>query len=216
MKSSPDAITQRIRVVLADDHPAMLQGLACILESQEDIEIVGEAFDGEEASELYDQLLPDVLMLDCRMPKKDGLQVAIELMSRRASAARIIVMTAYGNEQDIRQAMKAGAKGFLAKGASAQQIREAVRRVANGETFLPPEIGIKLAESMSHVELSQRETEVLQCLGRGKSNKEIGQALYISENTVKQHVRSIFGKFGAVGRTEAVAIAAERGLLRLN
>jgi two-component system NarL family response regulator len=213
MKNSADAITQQIRVLLADDHPVVRQGLATILKSQKDIKIVAEAADGEEACELYDQLSPDVLVLDLRMPKKDGLQVVAELVARRVSKPRIIVMTAYETEEDIRQALKVGAKAFLVKGSHPQQIREAVRRVARGESFLPPEIGFKLAESMSHPELSNRETEILRYLACGRSNKEIGRALYICEGTVKHHVKSILRKLDAIGRSEAMAIATRRGLV---
>jgi len=214
MKNSPDAITQQIRVLLADDHPIVRQGLATILKSQKDIKIVAEAADGEETCALYDQLSPDVLLLDLRMPKKDGLQIVAELISRCAPKPRIIVMTSYESEQDICQALKAGAKGFLVKAAHPQQIREAIRRVARGESFFPPEIGFKLAESMSHPELSNRETEILRYLARGRSNKEIGQILYICEGTVKHHVKSILRKLNAIGRSEAMAIATRRGLIR--
>jgi two-component system, NarL family, response regulator len=216
MKSSPDTNKQQIRVLLADDHPVVRQGLATILKSQKDIKIVAEAGDGEEACALYDQLSPDVLVLDLRMPKKDGLQVVAELISRRGSKPRIIVMTVYETEADIRQALKAGAKAFLIKAAHPQQIREAVRRVAKGESFLPPEIGFKLAESMSHPELSNRETEILRYLASGGSNKEIGRALFISEGTVKHHVKSILRKLDAIGRSEAMAIATRRGLVRVS
>jgi two-component system NarL family response regulator len=147
------------------------------------------------------------------MPKKDGLQVLLELMSRPVSKPRIIVMTSYDSEQDIRRALSAGAKAFLVKESHPQLIREVVRRVAQGESFLPLEIASKLAESMSHPELSKRETQVLQYLARGRNNKEIGRALYISVGTVKQHVKSILGKLDAVGRAEAIAIAARRGLI---
>ena len=155
MKSSPDAMTQQIRVLLADDHPVVREGLAAILKSQKDIEIVAEAANGEEACELYDQLSPDVLLLDLRMPKKDGLQVITELMTRSAPKPRIMVMTFYESEQDIRRVLKAGAKAFLVKGSHPQQIREAVRRVAKGESFLPPEIGFKLAELFSSLKLQR-------------------------------------------------------------
>jgi two-component system NarL family response regulator len=124
-------------------------------------------------------------------------------------------MTVYETEEDIRQALKAGAKAFLVKGSHPEQIPEAVRRVAQGESFLPPEIGQKLAESMSHSELSKRETQVLQFVARGRSNKEIGRALYISEGTVKHHVKSILSKLDSIGRAEAIAIAARRGLIHL-
>ncbi len=130
MKNSPDAITQQIRVLLADDHPVVRQGLATILKSQKDMKIVAEAADGEEACELYDQLSPDVLMLDLRMPKKDGLQVVTELLSRAGEPKpAIIVMTAYESEDYIRRALSAGAKGYLVRGTEPQEIREAVYRL---------------------------------------------------------------------------------------
>jgi two-component system, NarL family, response regulator len=213
MKNSSDAITQ-IRVLLADDHPVVRQGLATILKSQKDIRIIGEATDGEEACQLYDQLSPDVLILDLRMPKKDGLQVIAELMSGRDSKPRIIVMTAYETEEDVRRALKAGAKGYLLKGTTPQQIRDAVRRVAEGEALFPAEIALKLAESMVHAELSKRELQVLLEVASGRSNREIGRMLFISEGAVKDHVKSVLGKLGAKGRTEAVTIAMKRGLVR--
>jgi two-component system NarL family response regulator len=206
---------KKISVLIADDHPVVRQGLAAILSSQDDIEIVAEATDGEEACELYDQHSPDVLMLDLRMPKKDGLQIVTELMSQRVYKPRILVMTFYDSEENIRQTLSAGAKGFLLKCSHPQQIREAVRRVAQGESFLPPEIGLKLAESVARSELSKRETQVLHCLALGRSNKEIGRALYICEGTVKHHVKSILSKLNANGRGEAIAIAAKRGLVHL-
>jgi two-component system, NarL family, response regulator len=213
MNSSPETATQQIRVIIADDHPVVREGLAAILRSQEDIKIVAEATDGEEACELYDQLFPDVLMLDLRMPKKDGLQVLTELMSRRAPEPRIIVMTAYESEEDLRRASNAGAKGYLVKGANPQQIRAAIRTVAAGESLFPAEVS-KRAESTSHPELSERELQVLQYIANGRSNMEIGQILYIAEDTVKGHVRSILTKLDAMGRTEAIAIAARRGLIQ--
>ena len=206
---------KKISVLIADDHPVVRLGLAAILNSQNDIEIVAEATDGEEACELYDQHSPDVLMLDLRMSKKDGQQIVAELMARRVSKPRIVVMTSSDQEQNIRRALSAGVKGFLAKRSHPQQIREAVRRVAQGESFLPQEIGLKLAESMSRSELSRREAQVLQCLALGRSNKEIGRALYIGEGTVKHHVKSILSKLDAMGRVEAIAIAVQRGLIHL-
>jgi two-component system, NarL family, response regulator len=215
MKSSSKTATRQIRLIIADDHPVVRAGLAAMLRSQKDIKVVAEATDGEEVFELYDQLSPDVLMLDLRMPKKDGLQVVTELMSRpRVPKPRIIVMTTYESEEDVRRALRAGAKGYLLKGAGVQQIREAVREVSQGQTFLPATIASKLAESMTHRELTEREIEVLQYIANGRSNKEIGTILYISENTVKGHVKSILTKLDAMGRTEAIAIATERGLIR--
>jgi DNA-binding NarL/FixJ family response regulator len=215
IRSSPPEKPKKISVLIADDHPVVRLGLAAILNSQNDMEIVAEATDGEETCELYDQLSPDVLMLDLRMPKKDGLQIVAELMSQRVSKPRIVVMTSSDQEQNIRRALSAGVKGFLAKRSHPEQIREAVRRVAQGESFLPQEIGLKLAESMSRSELSKREAQLLHYLALGRSNKEIGRALYISEGTVKHHVKSILSKLNATGRGEAIAIAARRGLIHL-
>jgi two-component system NarL family response regulator len=209
-------VNAKIRILIADDHPVIREGLVELLTRQKDMSVIGEAGDGEEVCQLYDRLSPDILLLDLRMPKKDGLQVLIELMSRRGSKARIIVMSSHDSEQDICRAFRGGVKGFLAKDAEPQQIQEAVRKVAEGESFIPPEIALKLAESISRPELSQRETQVLQCLARGKSNKEIGRALFICEGAVKYHVKSILIKLDAVGRAEAIAIAARRGLIPLS
>jgi two-component system NarL family response regulator len=214
MKASPESSTDVITVVIADDHPVVREGLVAIFKSQNDIKVVAEATNGEEALELCNHHLPDVLLLDLRMPEKDGLQVITELAVRRLSRPRVIVMTTYESEEDIRRALKAGAKGYLVKGTAPQQIRESVRRVAAGESLLPANIAAKLAESMAHPELSERERQVLQYMANGRSNKEIGQILYISENTVKAHVKSILTKLDAMGRTEAIAIAIKRGLIK--
>jgi two-component system NarL family response regulator len=214
MKSSPESSADIITIVIADDHPVVREGLVAIFKSQKDIKVVAEATNGEEALELCNQHLPDVLLLDLRMPKKDGLQVITELAAHRLARPRVIVMTTYESEEDIRRALKAGAKGYLVKGTAPQQIRESVRRVAAGESLLPANIAAKLAESMAHPELSERERQVLQYMANGRSNKEIGQILYISENTVKAHVKSILTKLDAMGRTEAIAIAINRGLIK--
>jgi len=214
MKSSSESSTDAITVVIADDHPVVREGLVAIFKSQNDIKVVAEATNGQEALDLCSHHLPDVLLLDLRMPEKDGLQVITELTARRLTRPRVIVMTTYESEEDIRRALKAGAKGYLVKGTAPQQIRESVRRVAAGESLLPANIAAKLAESMSHPELSERERQVLQYMANGRSNKEIGQVLYISENTVKAHVKSILMKLDAMGRTEAIAIAIKRGLIK--
>jgi two-component system, NarL family, response regulator len=214
MKSPSTPPTKVITVLIADDHPVVREGLVAIFKSQKDIKVVAEATNGEEACQLAIQYSPDVLLIDLRMPKKDGLQAITELMERRVTKPRIIVMTTYESEEDIRRALKAGAKGYLVKGTAPQEIREAVRKVAEGESLLPADLASKLAASMAHPELSERERQVLQYIANGRSNKEIGQVLYISENTVKAHVKSILTKLDAMGRTEAIAIALQRGLIR--
>lgn len=211
MKSSPANV---IRVLIADDHPVVREGLAAILRSERDIQVVAEATDGVHACALYDQHLPDVVILDLRMPRKDGLQVVTELMSSRRPKPRIIVMTTYETEEDVRRALQAGAKAYLVKGALPEQILEILRRVAGGEALVPASIASVLTESLSRPELSPRELQVLRQMAAGDSNKEIGQKLNITEHTVKAHVKAILLKLGAVGRTEAIAIAMKRGLLR--
>ena len=215
MKSSPECSAKEITVLIADDHPVFRQGLATILNSQPDIKVVAEAANGEEVYELYNQIHPDVLLLDLQMPKKSGLQVIADLVSRRSLNPGIVVITSFDDEEDIRQALSVGAKAFLVKESEPEEIRDAVRSVARGERYLPVNIGLKLADSVSRPALSTRETEVLQCLARGLSNKEIGRCLCVSEGTVKHHVKSILSKLDAIGRTEAIAIAARRGLVRL-
>ena len=217
-KTSPSGNTplEQIRVVIADDHPVARQGLSAILGSLDNVKVVAEAVDGEEACQLYYQYSPDVLIVDLRMPKKDGLQVVDELMSGGLPKPRIIVITTYEDEEDIRRAVKAGAKGYLVKIADGKQIEEAVRAVAAGRSLFPTTITLKLVEAVARPELSKREVEVLQGIANGRSNKEIGSMLYISELTVKGHVRSILEKLDARGRSEAIAIAVKRGLIKTN
>ena len=212
LKTSAKAAGNVIRIVLADDHPVVREGLASILKAK-DIKVVGEASDGEEACRLYDKLSPDILVLDLRMPKKDGLQAVNELMSR-IPKPRIIVMTTYEGEEDVRRALSAGAKGYVLKGTKREEILETVRKVYKGEPAISPEVAAKLATSLTRPELSERELQVLQQMAAGKSNKEIGQVIYVSENTVKAHVKSILAKLDAMGRTEAIAIAIKRGLIQ--
>jgi DNA-binding NarL/FixJ family response regulator len=214
MKSSSESCINPITVVIADDHPVVREGLVEVFKSQTDIKVVAEATNGEDTLEMCKQHLPDVLLLDLRMPRKDGLQVLAELARGGISGPRVIVMTTYESEDDIHRSLKTGAKGYLVKDIAPQQIRAAVRRVAAGESFLSGNIAAKLAESIARPELSKRERQVLKDLAYGRSNKEIAQILYISEHTAKAHVRSIMTKLNADSRTEAMAIATKRGLIK--
>jgi two-component system, NarL family, response regulator len=214
MKSSSQSFTNPITVVIADDHPVVREGLVEVFKSQTDIKVVAEATNGEDALEMCKQHLPDVLLLDLRMPRKDGLQVMAELATRAVSGPRVIVMTTYDSEDDIHRSVKAGAKGYLVKDIGPQEIRESVRRVAAGESVLLSNIAAKLAESIARPELSKRERQVLKYLANGRSNKEIAQILYISEHTAKAHVRAVMTKLNADSRTEVIAIATKRGLIK--
>jgi two-component system NarL family response regulator len=212
--SSTNADTgEKIQIVIADDHPIVREGLTAILGIQKDFQIVGQAEDGEQACQLCHQFSPDILILDLRMPRKDGLEVVTELMSKRPHPG-IIVLTNSAKAEDLRGALKAGAKGYLLKGAEPHQVWTTIREVYAGKSSLPREVAAKLADSMAQPELSHRELQVLRQMALGKSNKEIGQALYISESTVKHHLKVVFKKLSAIGRTEAIAIASERGLVR--
>ena len=176
--------------------------------------VIGEASNGEEVCQLYDRLSPDLVLLDLRMPKKDGLEVIRELMSR-APKPRILVMTTYQATEDIRLALTAGAKGYLTKEAEPAQLWDTVRRVFASELVLPPGVSDKLSASLGEPALSQREMQVLRQLCTGDSNKEIAQKIYLSESTVKYYIKHVYEKLGAAGRTAAVAIAARRGLVRI-
>jgi DNA-binding NarL/FixJ family response regulator len=215
MSSSADPSENSIRILIADDHPVVREGLTAILELEKDLEVVGQAHDGDDACRLYRQLSPDILILDLRMPKKDGIEVVTELMSERPRP-RIIILTHSAKAEDLRRALAAGAKSYLLKGAEPEQVCDTIREVYSGKSSLPRDLAAKLVDSMAQPQLSERELEILKQMALGKSNKEIGQALHISEFTVKNHVRSILKKLDAIGRTEAIAIASGRGLIQID
>jgi two-component system NarL family response regulator len=203
---------ERIRIMLADDHLIVREGLVTVLSEEPDFEFTGFAEDGQQACEEYAKLLPDVLLLDLRMPKRDGLEVARELVNK--FQAKVIILTTFDNEEDLKQSLKAGAKGYLLKEAEKEEIADAIRTVAKGGNYLPAKLGGKLAKFAFRAELTERELEVLRLMCDGKSNKEIGAKLFITEGTVKTHVKSIFYKLDVISRSEAVSTAIRRGLVR--
>jgi len=210
----PNPEPARIRVLVADDHPVVRQGIMANVNPQPDIAVVAEASDGVEAIGLIKEQLPDVVLLDLRMPRMDGLEVVAEVNTSKLPS-KVIIMTTFESEEDVHRAMKAGARGYLLKDSSQEEILDAIRRVSLGETYLPARIVQKVAEGMRKPELSPREIEVLQCVAAGKSNKEIGVQLFIAEGTVKTHVKHLLEKLGAPGRTAAIREAVHRGLVRL-
>ncbi|MBE7471063.1 MAG: DNA-binding response regulator [Anaerolineae bacterium] len=210
-----------IRILVADDHPVVRDGLVAILGTQPDFEIVGEAGTGAEAVERARELRPDVMLLDLEMPELDGVEV-LRRLSQSNPEIRVIVFTAFDTDERILGAVQAGAQGYLLKGAPRKELFDAVRVVRAGGSLLQPVVASKLLRQVSHpaqvneVEaLTLRELEVLRLVAQGLQNKEIAAALVISERTVKFHVSSIMGKLGAGNRTEAVRLATQQGLIEL-
>jgi len=211
---SADRGADKIRVLVADDHVTVLEGLAAIIGRQPDMTVVGEAANGREAVELWLGLRPDVTMLDVRMPVLDGVG-ALEEIRRHDAAARVIMLTTFDTDADIASAIKAGAKGYLLKDAPRDDLLAAIRCVYAGETSITASLLTKLANGISSETLTGRELDVLTLLAQGKSNREIGANLFISETTVKSHLRGIFTKLNVLSRTEAVTVANRRGLVHL-
>jgi DNA-binding NarL/FixJ family response regulator len=204
----------KIRVLIADDHITVLEGLAAIIGRQPDMMVAAQAADGSEAVELWGRHRPDVMLLDLRMPKLDGVDV-IQEIRKQDSSVRIIVLTTYETDTEILRAIKAGTKAYLLKDARREELLDCIRRVNRGEICIPASLVEKVAAGLSSEALTGRELNVLELLASGKSNKEIGVSLYISETTVKSHLRSIFRKLNVLSRTEAITVASRRGLVRL-
>ena len=204
----------KVRVLVVDDHPVVRHGVMANVQPESDMTVVAEAGDGVEALALIKEHLPDVVLLDLRMPHMDGLEVLREVNLAKLPC-KVIIMTTFDSEEDVQRAMKAGARGYLLKDSSQEEILDAIRRVSLGETYLPARIVQKVAEGMRKPELSPREIEVLQCVAAGKSNKEIGAQLFIAEGTVKTHVKNLLEKLNVVGRTAAIREGVHRGLVRL-
>ncbi|HTP08854.1 MAG TPA: response regulator transcription factor [Anaerolineae bacterium] len=220
---SRDAASIAIRLFIADDHPVVRDGLRAMLSTQPDFQVVGEAANGAEAVQLTARLEPDVILLDLEMPDLDGVSALTEIRARDPQA-RVIIVTAYDTDERIVQAVVAGARGYLLKGAPREEIFRAIRVVHEGGSLLQPIVASKLMQHVSQQasqpveidDLTPREREVLCLLAEGKSNKQIADDLVIAERTTKFHVSSILAKLGARNRTEAAKIATQRGLVKLS
>jgi len=201
-----------IRIFLADDHPSLRAGLAAILDNQPDLKVVAEAGSGSEV--MASQEAADVYIMDLRMPDGDGVQTIKALLARDA-ATKVLVLTTYDNEEDIFQALEAGARGYLLKDTTKEELVAAVRQVNQGERYLPQNIASRLADRLIRPNLTPREFDVLRLVSRGRTNKEMASAMFISEETVKSHMKSLFQKLGVHDRAEAVSVSLQRGLIRL-
>jgi DNA-binding NarL/FixJ family response regulator len=203
-----------IRVFSVDDHPLLREGIAALVNSQPDMVLIGQGATGSEAIQLFKERLPDVTLLDLRLPDMSGIDVLIAIRTEFPDA-RIIMLTTFEGDVEIQRALQAGARGYLLKNMPPTELLEVIRQVHAGKKRIPPEIASQLLEHMSDEGLTEREIEVLKQVADGNRNREIAQLLFISEETVKVHIKHIMEKLGASDRTQAVSIGLRRGIIQL-
>jgi two-component system, NarL family, response regulator len=205
----------RIRILVADDHPVVRAGLSSVLAQQADLQVLAEAENGAQAVELYRELRPDVCLMDLRMPVMDGVE-AIRAIVAADPKARILALTTYDGDADIRRALDAGARGYLLKDMLLTDVLVAVRAVHRGERVIPDPVAARLSAYPERSDLTERELEVLQLVARGLSNKDVARAIGRTDETVKIHLKNTFAKLGVADRTEAVTVGLTRGLIHLD
>lgn len=211
-------MSKPIRLIIADDHPVVREGLRAVLDSEPDVEVVAEAADGGELLAMVGTLQPDLVLMDLQMPEMDGV-AATRRIRRHQDGVNVLILTTYDTDSDITRAVEAGATGYLLKDASREELMQAIRLAARGESVLSPKVASRVLGRMrapAQEALSIREVEVLLEVADGLSNKAIGRSLHISEATVKTHLLHIFAKLGVEDRTAAVTVALERGIIRLD
>ena len=208
-------MNQPIRVLVVEDHNVVRQGLVALIKTVPDMAVVGEASDGKQAVEFFRQHKPDVTIMDLRLPVMSGVE-AITAIRREYPAARVIVLTTFDGDEDIYRALQAGARGYLLKDMSGDDLMDAIRTVHAGKSRIPAAVAQRLADRMVGPELTARELEVLKLIVAGKSNKEIGLALFISEATVKTHINNLLSKLGVSDRTQATTTALQRGIVHFD
>ena len=207
-------MSDQIRVFSVDDHPLLREGIAALVNNQPDMVLVAEASNGAEAIQLFKQHLPDVTLMDLRLPDMSGIDIVIAIRSEFPEA-RIIMLTTFEGDVEIHRALQAGARGYLLKNMPPSELIEVIRQVHAGKKRIPPEIASLLAEHMSDQNLTEREVEVLRQVADGNRNRDIAKNLFISEETVKVHIKHIMEKLGASDRTQAVSIGIRRGIIQL-
>jgi len=203
-----------IRILSVDDHPLVREGIARLIENQPDMSLVGEASTGRDAIKVFREKLPDIVLMDVRLPDMSGIEAMIAVRNEFPNA-RFIMLTTSEGDVEIERALEAGARSYMLKSMPPKELIEAVRQVHAGKKRIPPEIAAHLAEHYSDETLTSREIEVLQQIGGGNRNRDIAERLFISEETVKVHIKHIMEKLGASDRTQAVAIAVKRGIIQL-
>jgi DNA-binding NarL/FixJ family response regulator len=201
-----------IRIMVVDDHFVVRIGLTAAVNAEPDMLVVAEAEDGPQAIERFRQYRPDVALMDLRLPGLSGVETT-HVICREFDSASIIILSTYGGDESIHRALQAGAKAYLLKTTSHDDLLTAIRVVYSGRKYLPPEVDAQLAERLPNSELSAREIEVLQLIAKGLSNREIANALFVTEGTIKFHVINILNKLGANDRTMAVTLALQRGII---
>jgi len=204
----------RIRLFSVDDHPLLHEGIATVIRTQPDMLLIGEASNGREAIRRFREHQPDVTLMDLRLPDMSGIDAMIAILTEFPEA-RIIILTTFEGDAEIRRALEAGARNYLLKSMPPKELMEVIRQVHAGKKRIPPEIAAHLAEHYSDEALTGREVEVLQQVASGNRNRDIADKLFITEETVKVHIKHIMEKLGATDRTQAVAIGVRRGIIQL-
>jgi DNA-binding NarL/FixJ family response regulator len=204
----------KIRILVADDHSLIRMGLVALVNTEPDITVVAEAADGRQAVELFAKHTPDLVLMDLRMPIKNGIEATVEIR-RKSPNARVLMLTTFDGDEDIHRALEAGAQGYVLKGSTGENLIPALRALVAGKRWIPTEVADRLASRRSFEHLTPREVEVLRELAKGLANKEIADVLNISENTTKGHLKNIIGKLRVADRTEAVTAALQRGIIHL-
>ena len=206
--------TPRIRVFCVDDHPLMREGIAAVIRNEPDLQLVAEASNGQEAIQGFREHRPDVTLMDVRMPGMGGINALIAIRTEFAEA-RVIMLTTFEGDAEIQRSLEAGAQGYMLKSMPRKLLVDMIRKVHAGKKHIPPEVAVQLTEHVGDESLSKREVEVLQNVAGGNRNSDIAALLFISEETVKGHIKHIMEKLGASDRTQAVAVGIRRGIIHL-